>query len=698
MEKNVNIKLNIEGNAKQSVTDLKKELKDAKSELFKAQEGTEQYNKALQRLASAKDRLKDMNMQVKALADTSDGVQMATQHMIGGFQTLTGVMQVMGGENKELVGVMSKMQGALNLVQGINSLKDLKVTFDALKIALLANPIMIIGAVIAAIGVAMYALKDKLGVVGSAFSALGKGISWIVEKFKDLGEAVGLYNRTLENLEKKKEELKILNASIIEDLEREQKVQTALGNNTVEIETKKIQLLNERLKKQIEILNAISKERELNDDEKKELADFQKQLKDNETQLTIISINENKKREEEKKKAHEEHLKRIEERKAKQKESIKQQQDDEKNAFDLLVKNTETAYSQQVKLAKASNEDTNEIEKEHQNELSILYANELARLETQRKNGLKIDENYFNQLKEKQADLLIDMQANEIAGKNKSNEIAMNNLKASIDKELQMNEEKYSNQIELAKQNGEEGKNEMYNLQMQQLQEKLGIYQKELDAMEVMKKNGVKISKDAENQVLANKKKISNQIILLEGAEKQRVIQNEKDKLNAKINNAKSVVTGVSGLLTGLSQLQTNLAAGDLAKEKEAKRKAFEINKGVAAVNTVMNTAEAVTKIMAQSGVLAPILEGIAIASGAVQLAAILSQKFPEDGGTGASMPSSGGSASSSMQHPQAVVPQGHSTENIPKKDNQIIKAVVVETDIRATQQRVNSIIENAAF
>ena len=82
--------------------------------------------------------------------------------------------------------------------------------------------------------------------------------------------------------------------------------------------------------------------------------------------------------------------------------------------------------------------------------------------------------------------------------------------------------------------------------------------------------------------------------------------------------------------LTESQKLEFTKQAGmsvltELGKQNKA---AFQAAKALNIANAIMNTAAGATKALAQGGVFGPILAGLVVAAGAVQIAAIQSQKF----------------------------------------------------------------------
>lgn len=121
------------GNYTEGVVDafakLKQEVKDARNELLQAEEGTEEYNKAMQRLANAQFQLRDMNEQSRyAVADFGEqlsNVAGITSGIVSGFSALQAVMVLTGNDTEDFQKVMVNLQAAMALVQGLQGLEGM---------------------------------------------------------------------------------------------------------------------------------------------------------------------------------------------------------------------------------------------------------------------------------------------------------------------------------------------------------------------------------------------------------------------------------------------------------------------------------------------------------------------------------------------------------------------------------------------
>lgn len=148
-------------------------------------------------------------------------------------------------------------------------------------------------------------------------------------------------------------------------------------------------------------------------------------------------------------------------------------------------------------------------------------------------------------------------------------------------------------------------------------------------------------------------------------------------------------------------------AKGNADKEREIKKKQFNINKAfgitTAVIDGVRSVEAALTQTPPLSYVLAALNAGLAIAN----VAQIASAKFDDSGasagGSGGgdigNMGTVGASAPSIAQPNNTVTKIDDNGEIKKAKSEQpVVKAVVVETDVTDSQKRVNSIKESATF
>ena len=134
---------NYEGSLQNQFQLLRQEIKKYQSEVLAAEEGTEEWRQAIQKLGDAKHRLVDMNEMAK-LATNDIGEQLSALSSVGSgvasaFGAVQGVMTLVGKDTDNLQKQMVKMQAVMAIVQGaqgidgmIKGLKGLSLTIKTL--------------------------------------------------------------------------------------------------------------------------------------------------------------------------------------------------------------------------------------------------------------------------------------------------------------------------------------------------------------------------------------------------------------------------------------------------------------------------------------------------------------------------------------------------------------------------------------
>ena len=134
---------NYEGSLQNQFQLLRQEIKKYQSEVLAAEEGTEEWRQAVQKLGDAKHRLEEMNEMAK-LATDDIGNQLSALSSVGSgvasaFGAVQGVMTLVGKDTDNLQKQMVKMQAVMAIVQGaqgidgmIKGLKGLSMTIKTL--------------------------------------------------------------------------------------------------------------------------------------------------------------------------------------------------------------------------------------------------------------------------------------------------------------------------------------------------------------------------------------------------------------------------------------------------------------------------------------------------------------------------------------------------------------------------------------
>lgn len=188
------------GNGAKSIRTLKEEYKAAQQELNGLEVGTKAYVAQLEKLGKIKDNIGDLNAEIAAF--NPEGKVQAFSNVVGGlasgFSAAQGAMALFGAEGEDLQRTLVKVQAGMAFAEGIKGLAGLKDGFVVLGNVLKANPILLIASIIAGIGTALFALKDKIKPVADAFEFLGDVIDTVIEGAKQFLDYIGLTNFALD--------------------------------------------------------------------------------------------------------------------------------------------------------------------------------------------------------------------------------------------------------------------------------------------------------------------------------------------------------------------------------------------------------------------------------------------------------------------------------------------------------------------
>ena len=220
---------NYEGSLQNQFQLLRQEIKKYQSEVLSAEEGTEEWRQAIQRLGDAKHRLVDMNEMAK-LATNDIGEQLSALSSVGSgvasaFGAVQGVMTLVGKDTENLQKQMVKMQAVMAIVQGaqgidgmIKGLKGLSMTVKTLGTNI-KGLTQIMGkngwlAVVLALAAALFKLNNVMQ--------------------NSLVQAVS-YSKTLKDLSQKIKEMLDLQQQTDLDTERQAKLMAAMGKSEADI-------------------------------------------------------------------------------------------------------------------------------------------------------------------------------------------------------------------------------------------------------------------------------------------------------------------------------------------------------------------------------------------------------------------------------------------------------------------------------
>jgi len=199
------------------IKDLKKQFAEAEDALFQlagaGKQGTEEFKKAQLEAAKLKERVDDINESLDDLKPEArlGAFTRVASGVASGFTAATGAAALFGAESADLEKQLLKVQAALAFSEGLRGLGDLTDGFKVLKTVILANPLLTIATILTTIGVALFALKDKIKFVGDAFNKLGEVFDFVIEKIKAFTDWLGISDfeaeRVKDNTIKRNEEI-----------------------------------------------------------------------------------------------------------------------------------------------------------------------------------------------------------------------------------------------------------------------------------------------------------------------------------------------------------------------------------------------------------------------------------------------------------------------------------------------------------
>ena len=137
-QENVGININVQGNAVESIGNVKKALKEANAELINAQANFGDYSKEAIEAAKRVAELKDKISEARETADLFDpgkkfqALAGAATAVAGGFTAVQGALGLIGVESEEVEKSLLKVQSALALSQGLSTITDSVKDFERL--------------------------------------------------------------------------------------------------------------------------------------------------------------------------------------------------------------------------------------------------------------------------------------------------------------------------------------------------------------------------------------------------------------------------------------------------------------------------------------------------------------------------------------------------------------------------------------
>ena len=659
------------------VREVRNQIKQLRGELINATD-PEQVAALSQNIGELSDKLKDASEKAAVFASGSKFEQAG--NALGLMKSQLASLDFEGaGESAALfanrIKAINPAEFGTQIKGLVSVVGNLGKAFLSMGMTLMANPIFLIAAAIAAIVAIVGVVLNKLGLlkpvlkaIGEFFGMIGDAIDWVIDKIKEFLDWLGLTNfaeqeaaeKAAEAAEKKADAWKKFSDSRIDAIDQQIRMDKLDGKNTTDLELKKQYLIRQTAKERVSALQARYKAMVLSGDyDEEEIKKLKEELA---AQREVIkdSINEGK---------------------FIRKQDRIQREEEEKKTSETSIKNAQDEAKRRADAAKKYRDDRIAVEREIQDMIlsAMPEGEEKERAQIQEKykravEDAKKNEKYLKDERVKVIQLLNEAQAQE--------------LRAIDEKKHQEElERKRQQAIELAKVESETKAD----------------LQSQIEAIENAQEDATLSAKDREVNAVRDK-----YFTLIEEAKKygldstaiEKQMNDEIDKINKdadekelarkKANQALALDTVKSGL-SSIASLSEAFAG----KSKESQKRAFKIQKAANIATATIDTYKSAQSAFASAGnpILGAVFAAIAVANGIANIKKIASTQF-EGGG---SSPSAGG-ASSSTTTAQPVTPafnfqgSGNNANNLNSGNDlsaMTIKAVVSETEVTSTQNKV---------
>jgi hypothetical protein len=291
-----------ENEAGASADSLKSKLRALKEAAAVAGEGTEDFKRLTAEAATLQDQIDDTNEAIKQEKGTE--FEKFREQLGGVGQSLGNLDFKQANERIAQLGGTLKGLTFSSLKEGI---KGATSSFTAFGKVLLSNPIFLFAAVVAAVGIALFALKDKVKIIGQAFEAIGTVINGVVQGVKNFSDAIGITSFKADAEAKKLSEdaLKRYNADklafeqAVEDkiraIDKEIAIQQSLGKDVTDLEIEKRKQIQLSLQEELKRTEALIKIKGLINantaEETKRLREIGIELDNLNTEIAVIENN-----------------------------------------------------------------------------------------------------------------------------------------------------------------------------------------------------------------------------------------------------------------------------------------------------------------------------------------------------------------------------------------------------------------------
>jgi hypothetical protein len=700
---------------------IKKELRDIKGALAEATDPKE-----MERLAQAagqlKDQLADANEKVAVFASGSKFEQtsnafglMQSQLMSLDFDGAAESAKLFTGALKSInpAEFATQAKGLISVFMSMGSaIGVLTKQFISFGVSLLANPLFLLVAVITAIVAAILIFLNKIGVLKKVLDTLMGPINALIQGFKDLTDWLGLTSFAAEeNAEKMKaanekvmESSKDRQEAIVSNYDYEIRMAKIYGQDTLDLELNKSKAIGTEAKTRLASLEkALKAQLELGSKaDKAEIKRLRGSIKEQKAIIDSERKNRNAMKAEEYVQNREDAKKEAEQSKKEAEERARRAAEEARKAAEAARKFAADRLAAQRTIKDI---ELSLIENDSERERKITQE-KYARLieDTQKNESLtaaektRLTELYNQQLAvdlKKQEQIVID------AEKEKQKKL-LNEYNAGLIKQAEEQDKQWLKLQELTTSRTE--------FEKTQLQVK---YDQEIAAAEgnaeLQKALTTKLQQDL-NAI--DKKAAEDSVKITQEAEKKK-----RDAQLETANNALQIAESGTKAIQAVGDIAFQAKMAKVKKgskeEEELAKKQFKFNKSLQLAGAVVDAGKAITASLAAAPLAVGVVPnpvGIAnlvatAAISAANIAKIASTQFTSTGGGGGqpSVPQASSTSTTGQATPNTnLFGQGNDLNNVSapqETQTQItVKAVVSETEITNTQQKIDKINQNATL
>ena len=275
------------GEAQTSVKELRSQLRQLKDTMLSVEEGTKEYNDALQQAANIQHTLKEQMEEVNASAmdfgQIAGNVVKGVGGIVAGFQAAQATMNLFGIENETVIKSLQKMQSLMAITQAIpaiddgikafgrlsdrilsvvNSLTEKTVAEEVDTVATKANTTAMTANATATNVATKATNKWKKALISTGIGAIVVAIGALVANFDKLKAAITGTNDELEEEKKLQmdKHLEKVNEELGKRLSLEEQIRKAAGQDDVTIAEERVKSIEKEIKKKEALIEANRRE------------------------------------------------------------------------------------------------------------------------------------------------------------------------------------------------------------------------------------------------------------------------------------------------------------------------------------------------------------------------------------------------------------------------------------------------------